>query len=341
LLDGVLVFVAVWWLWTGFARLTNAVDPEEGVVRIVILGATAAMLVLSLAAPHAFGRDAVQFAAAYAVARGLHVVLAAIAAARGDALRREMLRLIPNAVAASGLLLAAALLHGSARLVCWLAVAAISYFGLLLLNGSSSSEVSASHFVERFGQIVLIALGESIIAIGIGAGNLRLDGSVIAAAILGFTTVACLWWTYFDWVIYVVLLRFAEASPSERATLARDVHAYLHSVMVAGIVLFAFGVEVALHDVRDTLGIIPATGLAGGVALYLIAHVALRLRIGGGLGHGRPVAAVLLLAAIPAILHVSALTALGAVASVVVALVAYEVLRRRDERAAIRGSLAH
>jgi low temperature requirement protein LtrA len=131
LLDGVLVFVAVWWLWTGFARLTNAVDPEEGVVRIVILGATAAMLVLSLAAPHAFGRDAVQFAGAYAVARGLHVLLAAIAAARGDALRREMLRLIPNAVVASGLLLAAGFLHGSARLGCWLAVAAISYFGLL------------------------------------------------------------------------------------------------------------------------------------------------------------------------------------------------------------------
>jgi len=332
---GLLLLVALWWLWTGFARLTNAVDPEEGVVRMVMLGATAALLVVSLAAPRSFGRDAVIFAVAYAVARAFHVVLSAIAAGGDAVLRRETVRLIPNAVVASLLLLAGGILAGPARLGCWAAVAVISYGGVLV-NGDRGWQISPRHFVERFGQIILIALGESIVAIGIGAKDLRLDTGVVAAALLGMTAIACLWWTYFDWVLYVVLARFNKASPTEQAGLARDVHAYLHSVMVAGIVLFAFGLKVALHDTGHALDVVPAAALTGGVALYLVAHVALRVRIGGGLGRGRPIAAVVLLAAIAGAAHVPALAALGMVATVCVALVAYEVLRHRDERARIR-----
>jgi len=332
---GLLLLVALWWLWTGFARLTNAVDPEEGVVRMVMLGATAALLVVSLAAPRSFGRDAVIFAVAYAVARAFHVVLSAIAAGGDAVLRRETVRLIPNAVVASLLLLAGGILAGPARLGCWAAVAVISYGGVLV-NGDRGWQISPRHFVERFGQIILIALGESIVAIGIGAKDLRLDAGVVAAALLGMTAIACLWWTYFDWVLYVVLARFNKASPTEQAGLARDVHAYLHSVMVAGIVLFAFGLKVALHDTGHAPDVVPAAALTGGVALYLVAHVALRVRIGGGLGRGRPIAAVVLLAAIAGAAHVPALAALGMVATVCVALVAYEVLRHRDERARIR-----
>jgi low temperature requirement protein LtrA len=332
---GVLLLIALWWLWTGFARLTNAVDPEQGVVRMVMLGATAALLVISLAAPRSFGRDAVIFAVAYAVARALHVALSAIAS-RGDrVLRRETLRLIPNAAVASLLLLAGGFLGGPARFGCWAAVAVISYGGVLV-NGDRGWQISPRHFVERFAQIVLIALGESIVAIGIGAKDLRLDLPVVASALLGVTVIACLWWTYFDWVLYVVLARFNDASSTERAGLARDVHAYLHSAMVAGIVLFAFGLKVGLHYTGQALGAIPGAALAGGVALYLLAHVALRLRIGGGLGRGRPVAAVVLVAAIPGAAHVSALAALAMIASVCVSLVAYEFLRHRDERAVIR-----
>src|SRR6266545_3071983 len=142
--------------------------------------------------------------------------------------------------------------------------------------------ISPAHFVERFGLIIIIALGESIVAIGVGAAGLSLDAGVIAAALLGLTVVACLWWSYFDWVIFVAQAALAEATGAARAALARDAYSYLHLPMVAGIVLFAFGLETTLHDASDPLPIVPAVGLCGGVALYMLAHVALRLRIGGG-----------------------------------------------------------
>ena len=289
----------------------------------------------SLAAPRSFGRDAVIFAVAYAIARALHVALSAITG-RGDrVLRGETLRLMPNAVIASALLLAAGLVGGAARIGCWSAVAVVCYLGVLV-NGDRGWHISPRHFIERFGQIILIALGESIVAIGVGARDLRLDAGVVVAALLGITAIACLWWTYFDWVLYVLLARFDNASLAERAGLARDVHAYLHSAMVAGIVLFAFGLEVGLHGTGHALGAVPGTALAGGVALYLLAHVALRLRIGGGLGRGRPIAAAALLVAIPGVAHMAAVAALATVTAVCVALVAYEVLRHRSERAIIR-----
>src|SRR5439155_3449409 len=132
--------------------------------------------------------------------------------------------------------------------------------------------VSPEHFVERFGLIVIIALGESIVAIGVGARGLPLDAGVIAAALLGITVAACIWWSYFDWVAYVAQARLAEGTGATRAALARDVYSYLHLPMVAGIVLFAFGLKTTLHDVNDPLRIVSALGLVGGVALYLVAH---------------------------------------------------------------------
>jgi low temperature requirement protein LtrA len=196
--------------------------------------------------------------------------------------------------------------------------------------------LSPEHFVERFGLIILIALGESVVALGAGAHDLPLDAGLITAALLGMTVVACLWWSYFDWVIYVAAARLAEATGTQRATLARDVYAYLHSAMVAGIVLFAYGLETTLEDTGHTLDPVPATALAGGVALYLTAHVALRLRIGGGLGRGRTVAAAITLALIPVATAVNALTSLAALSITCVALIAYEVLRYRTSRNAIR-----
>jgi low temperature requirement protein LtrA len=196
--------------------------------------------------------------------------------------------------------------------------------------------ISPVHFVERFGQIILIALGESVVAIGVGASGLELDPSLILAVLLGVTIVACLWWSYFDWVVYVAQSRLAEATGTRRAALARDVYSYLHLPMVGGIVLFAFGLETALHDTAHTLALVPAFGVIGGVAIYLLAHVGLRLRIGGGLGRGRPIASAVLVALLPLATHVPAAVVLGMVAAVCVALIAYEVLRHREDRAAVR-----
>jgi low temperature requirement protein LtrA len=184
--------------------------------------------------------------------------------------------------------------------------------------------------------IIIIALGESIVAIGVGAASLPLDAGVIVAALLGITVVACLWWSYFDWVIFVAQAALAQATGASRAALARDAYSYLHLPMVAGIVLFAFGLGTTLHDIHDPLRIVPALGLCGGIALYLVAHVALRLRIGGGLGHGRPVATILLLGLLPVSRNVPALAALSLVAAVCTSLIGYEAIRYREGRAWIR-----
>ncbi len=189
--------------------------------------------------------------------------------------------------------------------------------------------ISPEHFVERHGLIIIIALGESIIAIGVGAAGLPLDAGLITAALLGIVVAASLWWSYFDWVIYFSQARLAEATGAERSSLARDLYSYLHLPMVSGIVLFAVGMEATLAHAGEPLEVIPAIGLCGGLALYMAAHVAMRLRIGGGWGHGRPTATVVLLALIPVATIVPALVSLALVAAVCVGLIAYEAIRYR------------
>jgi low temperature requirement protein LtrA len=174
------------------------------------------------------------------------------------------------------------------------------------------------------------------VAIGLGAAGRPLGTGLVVAALVGLGVIATLWWAYFDWAAIVAESRLAEAVGAARAALARDVYGYLHLPMVAGIVLFALGLKKTLAHVGDELATVAAFSLTGGVALYLLAHVCLRLRIGGGLGHGRPTAVLLLLALVPVSLEVPALLALGLVAAVCTALIAYEALRYRESRARIR-----
>jgi low temperature requirement protein LtrA len=184
--------------------------------------------------------------------------------------------------------------------------------------------------------VVIIALGESIVAIGVGAAGVPLDAGMIVAALLGIAVISALWWSYFDWVAFIAQARLAEATGVDRAALARDLYSYLHLPMVAGIVLFAVGLKTTLADVESPLPTVPAICLCGGLALYLLAHVALRLRIGGGLGRGRPIATILLIAMLPLATVVPSLAALGLVAAVCAALIAYEAIRYRYARAWIR-----
>ncbi len=335
LVRAVLVLGALWWAWAAYAWLTNTLDPEEGAVRLAMFAAIGAMLVVSLAVPDVFGPTGVIIGVAYLVVRVLHVVLYSIAG-RGDrVLFRAILRIAPVATTAPVLLLVAGFLEGPDQIGLWIVALAIDYLSVLM-GRMRGWWVSPEHFVERFGLIIIIALGESIVAIGVGASGLPLDAGVITAALLGVTVAACLWWSYFDWVVYVAEATLVEATGVQRARFARDAYSYLYLPMVAGIVLFAFGLETALADVDVSLATVPALGLCGGVGLYFLAHVGLRIRTGGGIGHGRPVATILLLGLIPLATEVQAIVALALVAAVCVALIAYEALRYRGARAWIR-----
>jgi low temperature requirement protein LtrA len=335
LLRGLFILGALWWTWAAYAWLTNTLNPEEGAVRIAMFGSMAAMLIVALATPHAFEADGVVFGVAYFAVRALHLVLYAIAGRGDPELLRAVLRLLPSALLGAALLVVAGFLDGALQLAVWAVALAIDYLWLLVV-GMRGWRVSPEHFVERHGLIMIIALGESIVAIGVGAADVALDAGTIAAALLGVVVASALWWSYFDWAVYMAQARLADAEGEERAVLARDLYSYLHMPMVAGIVLFALGLKTTLSHVDEALEIIPAIGLCGGLALYFAAHVALRLRQGGGWGHGRPAATIVLLALIPVAMQVPALAALALAAGVCATLIAYEALRYPYARSWIR-----
>lgn len=206
----------------------------------------------------------------------------------------------------------------------------------LLIGRGQGWRVSPAHFAERHGLIVIIALGESIVAIGVGAAGLPLGTGVVVAAVLGMAVVAALWWAYFDVFAIYAQRHLSEARGVARARLARDYYSYLHLPMIAGIVLFALGLKKTLEHVGDPLATVPAVALCGGLALYFLTHVAFRLRLVRSVGRGRPVTAIVLLALLPAALEVPALAALSFVAGVCCSLIVYDVIHYREERARVR-----
>jgi low temperature requirement protein LtrA len=219
--------------------------------------------------------------------------------------------------------------------VCWVAAIAIEYLGLFL-GGTEGWRVEPAHFSERHRLIVIIALGESIVAVGVGAAALGLDASVITGALLGVAVAGALWWAYFDVVAAVAERVLRNAPPAEAARIARDSYTYLHLPMVAGIVIFAFGAKTTLTHVHVHLGGVPAAALCGGVAVYLLALSALKRRNIGSFNYPRLVAAGLLVALGPIATLVPALLALAAVAAVACGLVAYEAVRYAEARDRIR-----
>jgi low temperature requirement protein LtrA len=332
---GMLVLAALWWAWDVYAWLTSAMDVDEGGVRLAMLGSMAAMFGVALAVPGAFAGSAVLFGVAYLLVRLLHLVLSAIVT-RDDAARHSALvRFAPTAILGASLLVLAGFLEGNTRVAVWGGALAIDYLGPAVIGMGRGWRVSPEHFAERHGLIILIALGESIIAIGVGAG-FELTAGVIVAAALGIVVVSALWWLYFDVAAIFARRRLTQASGVEQARLARDSYSYLHLPMIAGIVLFAFGLETTLGHLGDPLQTVPAVGLCGGAALYLLAHIAFLFRTTGRVFRRRTVGAVLLLALIPVALAMPALAALTLVSGVCSLVVAYEVMRYREARLRVR-----
>ena len=330
-----LILAALWWAWSAYAWLTNTVDPGEGAVWGAMLVAMAAMFIAALAVPDVFGDRGVVFGIAFLIVLVMHLTLYTLAA-RGDGdLTAAILRLAPSAVAGAGLIIAAGFVDGGPRLFLWLGALAVGYVGPLV-GGMSGWRVHPAHFVERHGLIVIIALGESLVAIGLGARGTGLGSGVIVAAVLGLVVTASFWLAYFDFFAIRAQQLLADRSGAQRATLARDAYTYLHLPMVAGIVLFAFAMKTTLAHVGAELDTIPALGLCGGPALYLFAYVALRMRLSRTLGRGRFLAAVACAVLLPVALAVPALVSLALVAAVWVALHAYEIIWWQAQRARTR-----
>jgi low temperature requirement protein LtrA len=332
---GLLILAALWWAWAAYAWLTNTVDPGEGAVWGAMLLAMAAMFVAALAVPDVFGRHGVVFGVSFLIVNVMHLTLYALAA-RGDRdLLAAILRIAPSALAGAALIIVAGFVDGGLKVVLWLAALAVGYCWPLL-SGMRGWRVQPAHFVERHGLIVIIAIGESLVAIGLGERDSGISTRVIVAAVLGFAVATSFWLAYFDFFPIRAQQILIDRSGVERTALARDVYTYLHLPMVAGIVLFAFAMKTTLADVDGELATIPALGLCGGPALYLFAYVALRLRVSRTLGRGRLIAAIACALLWPVAVVVPALVALTLVAIVWVGLHAYEIIWWREARARTR-----
>jgi len=337
---GLLILGVLWWSWVGYSWLTSVVDPEEGVVRLAMFGAMAGLLVAALCVPDAFGDTALLFACAYGAVRVGQIVLFMVAS-EGDAqLRSSVLGLAGSTAVGVGILVAASFTDGLLQGGLWALALTLDMAGPYFF-GAEGWKLVPAHFAERHGLIIIIALGESIVAIGAGASKV-VDMGVVLAACLGTLVAAAMWWLYFDVVALVAERRLSNAKVGrEQNEIARDSFSFLHLPMVAGIVLVALGLKKTLEHVDDPLKTVPAFALMGGAALYMLAHVAFRWRNIHRFSTQRLVCAVALLALLPLVLEIPAAVSVAIVVIALGAVIVYELVHFAELREKMRHQLAH
>jgi low temperature requirement protein LtrA len=350
LLRGTLLMMVVWWCWVGYSWVSNVVKADEGVARVTLLVAMAAMFLVALAIPEAFNdlpgglHGPTVFAFCYLVLRLVHVALFWVISGEDPVLRRQVGRFAVTMVGGTVLLLFAANTSGTAQLVLWGAAIVADYGGTLAIGFRGWRINSARHFAERHGLIVMIALGESIVAIGVGVTHLAISWPIVFAAILGLAVAASLWWMYFDTTALLGEHALSSVEGDHRVSMARTGFTYLHLPMMLGIVFLALGLKKVLTYVGDTdhhalSGALygpPLWAMFGGTVLYLLAHVGFAWRCYRSFKVYRLTAAVVLLAVVPLVANLPALASLGVLAALLIALNAVESIKLREDRDQVR-----
>jgi low temperature requirement protein LtrA len=355
LLRGVLIVVLLWWAWTGYAWLANVVSAEQSQIKVVMLISMAAMFLLALCIPEAFHdgpggiSGPIVLAFCYLIFRAMHLILFWLVSEADPELRRQVLRFTPAVIGGTSLLLVAAQFHGWVQTALWAGALAVDYIGTALGGASGWRLPAPGHFAERHGLIIIVALGESIVAIGVGVAVRPMSTTIIVASALGLALASAMWWAYFD----VSALQGEHALSTEpietRPRLARNAFSYAHLPLVISIVLVALGLKKVLEDVADTahrtLGV-PLHGpalaaLLGGVVLYLLAHVLFKWLTVHLLSVVRLAAAAVLLAALPFAPAIPALGQLAVAAGVLIVALVVESIVYAEPRQRIRTELSH
>jgi low temperature requirement protein LtrA len=275
-----LVIALVWWAWSAFVWGANAAEADSPTLTMILLAGMLLIFVTGLAIPHAFGDDATLFAVTYAAVRLLHLGLYAHSSRQGNASWTAISGFAVTVLLGMALLIAGSLLDTTWQAVLWTLAAAIDYAGPAWLTRErlrGLQYVAVSHFAERYGLFVIICLGESIVAIGVGASGRHLDAALVGAIALGLLVTVALWWIYFARFAATAEERLREHDDPVLA--AADAYSYLHLPLVAGIIVFAVGAKLLIHDSGQPLEDAARLALCGGVALYLAAHAAFQLRI--------------------------------------------------------------
>jgi low temperature requirement protein LtrA len=319
----VLMLTAIWWMYGAFAWLTNAVPPDRTALRLPLLGGMLAFFAISLVIPTAFTQNGVVFACAYLVVIAVHTLLYMQSASWTVSGVWSFARM--NLVAGA-LILIGAIIGGTAEYVFW-GLAVTIFVIVPALVPEEAGWLRPDHFVERHGLVVMVALGESVVAVGLGASGIDVSWEMLAVATLGLTLSAELWWVYFMGDDEQAKEALLEMTPTRWEFYATNVAYYwAHLVMLLGIVCIAAGLERAIGHAFDALGFAQALELGGGTALYLAGHACFRAVLGLSFKPWRAIAFALALATIPLGTETSALVQLAVLVTVLGACNAVEGL---------------
>jgi len=326
-----LMLVVIWWMYGGYAWLTNVVAPDRLAYQLLLLGGMAAFLVISLAIPTAFGSGGVAFGLAYVVVILIHAGL--FTRSQAGASGTAILKVAPLNIVAALAIVAAGIAGGPARGVLWgVAVAVIILPSLR--PPDPRFEIAPGHFVERHGLVVIVALGESVVAVGIGATAHALTVGLVAVAVLGLALTACLWWAYFgEGEDERALEAMRSAGPGERPRLALTGFYHWHLLILFGIVALASALENAIAHPGDPLSFARSLALAGGVTCFLVGDGLFRRTLSIGQTRWRLTAAALALVTLPLGFEVSAVAQLSALVAVLLASLFLELGGRRTAAA--------
>ncbi|MFC8367324.1 MULTISPECIES: low temperature requirement protein A [unclassified Streptomyces] len=267
LLQVLLIFWLLWWMYGGYAWLTNHLPPQRKRHRLLLLLGMASFLVLGLATPNAFDGDGVAFGVGYLLIVSVHAALFAFG---GPKAARNMLSIAPFHLVVALLLIVAGLLDGPVVYALW-AGAVVLEVVAPMVTGVSGFELRPSHFVERHGLLMIIALGDSFLALGIGSDGAQAGLSMVTTAVLIFVIPACLWWVYFDESEKARRAEYAlECQDAhQRSRLALSAFFYAHVPMLLGLILIAAAVKKTIAAPYEPLALAPGAALALGVSLYL------------------------------------------------------------------------
>ena len=329
-LQVVLMLGVIWWMYGGYAWLTNAVAPDRASRRLLLLGGMAAYLVLALAIPDAFGGTGLTFGLAYVAIVSVHAGL--FTRTSQEATLRDLVKLAPMNLVSAVVVLAGGIAGGTAQYVLW-AIAVVLEWSTPRLISTSGFMIGASHFVERHGLVVIVAIGESIVAIGIAAQGLAIDLQLVVFAVLGLALSACLWWTYFGDEEQTERA-LVTTPPGRQSLVAVDAFGVWHLPILLGIVAIAATEKQATGHVFDSLDFEPALGLALGLSVFLVGDVLFRRTLGLEGGGARLATAALAPGAIPLGTGLSAFAELTALVALLLAALATEAMASTAARAA-------
>lgn len=290
-----LMFGVIWWMYAGYVWLTNEVAPNSSNRRTWLLVGMFGFFVLALAIPGAFGGSGLAFGLAYLLIVAVH---AAMFATSGSAGASAILRIAPFNAVSAGLVLAGGLIHGWPRYLLWALAFGVQIVSPYIIHGGGFV-VRVSHFVERHGLVIIVALGESVVAIGTGLAGQDITVPLVATVALGLTLVYVLWWAFFgidDERGEHVLESLPTAERTRASVAAYD---YAFYALLVGIILAAAGISMTIAHGNEPASTAAALALSGGVALYFFGQVCFRWVLGLARPWLRLVAAVAVLATAP------------------------------------------